>query len=36
MGENFYYFMQTILLLLFFSLVIKCISRKLGNIRLYL
>lgn len=36
MGENFYYFMQTILLLLFFSLVIKCISRKLGNIRWYL
>lgn len=36
MGENFYYFMQTILPLHLFSLVIKCISRKLGNIRWYL
>ena len=36
MGENFYFFMQTILPLHLFSLVIKCISRKLGNIRWYL
>ena len=36
MGEIFYYFMQTILPLHLFSLVIKCISRKLGNIRWYL
>ena len=36
MGDNFYYFMQTILPLHLFSLVIKCISRKLGNIRWYL